>query len=912
MGKYNNKKPNKGYFNLFLYTSPESDNINLDQLKKSTDFKNPYDVDEKIDAIFNPQKTNISRKDESRNSKASKSNYILTHKPNGKMECNKQGLLILAADENMAFYDWDLVYRSYRSNAQNEQEQNEHARRTKKEIKRDCIKEVLYQKQREYNLDKMAPVNRIEIELYKKFLYKVSENEKLLDWLYKENHIGITEENKDKYIKIVGFEPADGGVYINLDEKWKENKDEKVVLKKAYKEARRFINYKKKNKEIVDWAFDYEKCKRSFVEEFGQDLTEDEKNLITPEFCERFIQTYIRPYWGEMREAKNNRTERKNIRTVIEDYKKDTKNSKESIEVVIENLEQVIEIKIKKLENSVERNIEKLQESVKRRVENFEDDIKKAGSDQKNRMLKIIDDLNENIEKSTLNLGEKVKKITYIIKDDTKKAIAKMEGSKNCKNELVNLLEEYEEKLIEKLKKEAKAIDKNVEEEIINLISNTKENINEIAKDEKISTKSLERHMGTLTDSLKRYVIEVTKDLEEFIKKLDEDPKEDRERKIKEFHKFLERYNKLNSLYEQFDKAKKNNNELKNYYNELMNYLKMKLKNCKKKNKKLCWGAAEDYMLDEADKEKIIDTKESIREFFDYLGVNKELDKKTFNIVEKRIRWITINVDSKRNRPIFLIGMVMRFGTNFLPNKKLHDKVDSLFKPCSFYKRYRQSEKLHYGLIRLLDKFHNIYELNMDERVHSWNDFFHYEGRDILSDDEVTFWRKYLGDKYDRLPAIGFQLYFVDCVESCMPIYRERLQAYMKIDGAIKEYMDCVKNIKEFYDEESREITEVINKHQLDLIEFQSAWSDPSYNTFYYYRLLNSFLVFFSNCSIMRELPNERCKVLELEVILRIYQNRQAKNKMYNWFKEIYGCSLDNVVDAAKHSAKRQAVHCKC
>lgn len=155
-----------------------------------------------------------------------------------------------------------------------------------------------------------------------------------------------------------------------------------------------------------------------------------------------------------------------------------------------------------------------------------------------------------------------------------------------------------------------------------------------------------------------------------------------------------------------------------------------------------------------------------------------------------------------------------------------------------------------------------------------------------------------------------------------MPIDRERLQAYKKTGYAIKEYIDCVKNIKEVHDEESREITEIIDKCKRIYVEdigiidftemFQKIWSDLSYDSFSYYIFLEPLVEIFSNCSIIRELPNKRCKVLELEVIFRTYQNRRAKNKMYESFKKIYGYSLDHVVDAVKHSAKWQAIHYEC
>lgn len=944
MGKYKNEDPNKGFYDLIKKSPQKSNNkninvnVNLEELKENTGFQSPHDVDKKIDDIFNQEGKSKrekhkreeykSRSDEARKSKYSKSNYILKHGFGKKnKEDEKIGLFILAADINMAFYDWDMIYRMYRSNAQYEQEQNRLARRTKNDIKEDCINEILLKESGKNNINKMEIIDRMRIELYKKLLHEIAKMKNPIDWLYQGKHMGITQENKNDNMSIVDFELADGEIYTDPNKNVEENESKNVEFPQVYKESVRYANYKIKRKEFTSQVFDYERCRISFRKEFKKCLIENELNLITPEFCDIFINNYLIPYLIKVEKVENNRAEKskKNIRKVIKKYKEDieasTKISKKRSEVTIRDLEQVIEIKTKDLESGVEKAIKDLKESVKRRVENFEDDVKKADSDQKDRMSRIIDDLNKNIERTTSNLRTNVKKLTNEIRDDTEKAIGTIRGSQNCKKELVKYLEEYEEGLIEKLEEKEDKIIENVKEELENLMDNTKENINNMIGNNEELTKRLKRHMGTLNNKMDMYTNEIAAILEEFVKKLDGDPKEDRKRINEEFPKFLKRYNELSSLNEKFEKSKKNNDDLKNSYKKLIRHLESR---SNKGNKELRWGTKEN-MLDEASGEIIINVKNEIRKFFDHLAMNKELDEKNFNLVENRIRWIDENVFIEGDKPIFLIGMVMRFGPNFLPNKKMSKKIYDLFQPCASYKGYKKSEKVLYGklryeLIRLLDKFHDIYDLNIDERVHSWNDFFCYEGRDILSSDEANFWREYLGSEYDKLPAVGFQLYFVDCTESCMPIYREYLQSYKKIGRAIKEYMDCLKGVKNFYDEENEEIIKAINEcdntkgdKTTDVTKrFQEVWNDPSYDSYYYYEFLRPYLKYFLHCSVMQKFPNERCKVLELEVILRTYQNRQAKNKMYEWFKKIYGCPLDHIVNAAKHSAERQAVYEGC
>lgn len=101
----------------------------------------------------------------------------------------------------------------------------------------------------------------------------------------------------------------------------------------------------------------------------------------------------------------------------------------------------------------MKKNGKTLQERVKRGVTDFECDVKKVDSYQKDQMKIILRNLNKNIKEIDLDLRTNVKKITYIIKDDTEQVIAIMRESKNCDNNVVDFLEKYEEKLIEKLEK---------------------------------------------------------------------------------------------------------------------------------------------------------------------------------------------------------------------------------------------------------------------------------------------------------------------------------------------------------------------------------------------------------------------------------------------------------------------------
>ena len=568
MGKYNNEDPNKGFLDLKPHIPLESDskntnvNINLEEIKERTGFQNPYDVNEKIDAIFNPQKTKESRPDESRNSKFSKSNYILTHKPNGSVKSKKQGLLILAADTNMAFYDWDMIYREYRSNAQNEQEQKRLARRTISDIKEDCINEVLEKEQRKFDIDKMEPVDRMKIKLHEKLLYKISKKKKLLDWLYEESHIGITEENKERYINIVGFEPADGGIYTDIDKKWKENKDENTILQEAYKEAKRFIKYKKKIGGTVDWVFDYEKCKKSFIKEFGQDLTEDEKAIITPEFCERLIHIYIIPYWGKMENAK-----------------KLSKNSRINTDTIIKN--------IKENEENVVR---RLKEGVRNATENLQHDIMQESRE-----------INWDVENAAGNFKEEVN--------------SAIESMKSDMEEIYKVLESGDKKNDENFKNAIEIMKINHGENIKRANENLKMNIKKSIKDTIEETKTIEnlnKHVKWTVDRLNRNVETFSMNVENEIKKLTHDQKENRNRKMNYFPEFLERYNKLNLLCQLFEESQKNDNRLKNSYKEFVNHLKII---SKKKNKELHWGV-EEYMLDdEADEENVKKIKNQLENF---------------------------------------------------------------------------------------------------------------------------------------------------------------------------------------------------------------------------------------------------------------------------------------------------------
>ena len=695
------------------YVQKTDETENLENLIRSSNFKSLDEITKKVDKTFNRRKTKMRREDDLKDSKFSKSNYILTHDISENDEKRKMGLVILASDTNLIFYDWDKEFWDHTVMSEWECNFN------KKQLKKKELKEASFLIAIECMKIKYGDeINSINLEMCKNLLHEIESKKNPYEWLYKSKHCKTTANYMDLYKEIDEYGYYDIDLYYDIQNILQNRSDLKGVDL-----IHEILDISNQTKERLSCMFDYNKCCKDFEKILIKNKIEGEKNIIKPEFCEKFVVACAIPYL--------------------------------------------------------------------------------------------------------------------------------------------------------------------------------------------IATRLLvEHHWGAQSKQ---------KDSNDQIKKEDED------RKRKALPIFIDRYNKLRRLQEKFENESYSKKCDHIYVMDAYEEIKH---NLQRENKGICWGRRKREEIDDEEVNAVA-VQNAIEKFFERLKLCKQIDERKLGDLEGRITWINDYVLDKRDQPMILLEMLAECGCDFSVRKKLKEK-GRLFEFSSFYKEYIKSKKngvlyaqFRYEMIQLLVDLHSIYGLSPEEQSQSWSDFFFYMGKKILSEEEAAFWRKYIGNKYDKIPSIGFQLYFVECVETCMPIDRQLLHTHSFVPGDIEKYVAFANKIKNNYAEEEDEVVGYINKckemkkcesNQMEDItkKFQEIWKDPRYSANYCFRLLHSYLRCFLDCSIIKIFPGDRCKVLELEVILRTYQNRQAKNKMYRWFKEIYGCSLDHIVSAAKHSAEQQAVHEGC
>ena len=393
-------------------------------------------------------------------------------------------------------------------------------------------------------------------------------------------------------------------------------------------------------------------------------------------------------------------------------------------------------------------------------------------------------------------------------------------------------------------------------------------------------------------------------------------PHKSRENKV--FQGFIERYYRLVKLCDKWDEEPPNEQEkFKTGIERFYTYLE--------KDGVKYWGKrtpskddADPYEIREAKENKEIG--EALQIFMTNLGCPFKPEKQEELI--KRIVWVREYSESNVMTVFMLFKMILKFGPALPSNRKLLCKTDEMFEETRFYKSIPK-EKLRYEMIILIAELQKILNLEANENKYIWNVFLSYKGKEILSTDEAKFWKQLLETQYEDIPWIGFQLCFVDYTEKCMYLTRSSLRTclngallfgHIKVKGKSKDCKFAIKGTEEhskrkallskcdkckgFKYKEVSDLIPIIESSKNLYSSFCKIWKNPENNKDICYMTLKSFLSEFENCELMNECPNETYKIAELEVALRLFAQSKAKEKMYAWFNQFYGCSLKYIADA--------------
>lgn len=158
-----------------------------------------------------------------------------------------------------------------------------------------------------------------------------------------------------------------------------------------------------------------------------------------------------------------------------------------------------------------------------------------------------------------------------------------------------------------------------------------------------------------------------------------------------------------------------------------------------------------------------------IRDFFAQIDIQLKADTK--GILEERVAWaMEQNWVPDMLKPVFLTYMTIcckqgiTTGTEYLvpTNPPVYDA--RIGKPPQ---RYAQ--------LTLLSRLCDMFSIGPDDRLKNWEQYLYWQGKLILSAEEAQFWRTQLGENYESLPAIGFQLCCADYMKDCVPLHLENL-----------------------------------------------------------------------------------------------------------------------------------------
>lgn len=280
-----------------------------------------------------------------------------------------------------------------------------------------------------------------------------------------------------------------------------------------------------------------------------------------------------------------------------------------------------------------------------------------------------------------------------------------------------------------------------------------------------------------------------------------------------------------------------------------------------------------------------------------------------------RIDWL---FDTSKNRklpqddflkPIFILAFVLSYKKKEV--KSLGNIKIELGEIFPNYSNQTSVAKQRFAQIKLLDEVHAALELSDDSCAKSWNTYFSLQrkelqgkklqGREILSEDELLFWRDKLQGRYELLPIIGFQLCFLDFCSDCMSPHPERL-AYSSFrvvyDNPFHDfYVQNSSAIRKL----SVSILEHSDSHVGEIVrQYRKLWKEPKTRSEEIRRTIRPLRELLQkDTDLFERAPSEDIIELTIEVAIRLSFIMKAQDKLTEWFDKIYECSLKKLNNPA-------------
>lgn len=301
------------------------------------------------------------------------------------------------------------------------------------------------------------------------------------------------------------------------------------------------------------------------------------------------------------------------------------------------------------------------------------------------------------------------------------------------------------------------------------------------------------------------------------------------------------------------------------------------------------WGISKTGDTTAISEDKIRIIAEAIRSFFENLNIRLKEPEEREDILKSRVRWVLesrqLENYEKRERAILLLSMALSCGKRIEQDTDVRFEIEkamvSKLRGISYAKQRLEE-------IKLLHQIHNAFRLSWGEQSLNWEEYFSRRHKKICSIEEYLFWRELLQGEYERLPHIGFQLCFVQYADECLPAHYETLSYSLASDAHLNGYKKfLIENFKE-----TEQLAAELRSHPDYIKKYLKNWSNPKKTGRELQEVLGEILADFQAEYISQHCPDAETQLLALETALRMCIREQAKEKLYNWFGKVYGCSL--------------------
>lgn len=238
--------------------------------------------------------------------------------------------------------------------------------------------------------------------------------------------------------------------------------------------------------------------------------------------------------------------------------------------------------------------------------------------------------------------------------------------------------------------------------------------------------------------------------------------------------------------------------------------------------------------------EKVVAVEVIIREFFRWLdgkqdqgssepgasaqgkGIYEERQK----CLQGRIRWV-LSDKEKSWIPFKLLLMVGVLERQIWSYSEKDRKITKRIPKSNMYFNGPSQERQRILQLWMLQKLMDLFEVEQESRISQWESFLCIQGIEMANHEEVMFWRHILKRQYERLPCIGFQLYFLNNIWQAVPLQLHILNVdvsesefWAKGNGESGYYCFYKKNIRQI-----RRGVKLLAEYKDFVNKYHEAWN---------------------------------------------------------------------------------------